>query len=374
MLERSNYNLCLSMLPTDPPDFQHLTDQIKTWAAELGFQHTGVSDTELAHAEMRLHQWLAKGMHGTMQYMAEHGLKRSRPALLHTGTRSIISVRMDYLPENTSISQDVLSNPAMGFVSRYALGRDYHKLMRNRLQKLTDKIRAEIGPFGYRVFVDSAPVLEKAIAEKAGLGWIGKHSNLINRRAGSWFFLGEIYTDLPLPVDKPTTSHCGRCQACMEICPTQAIVAPYQVDARRCISYLTIELHGSIPTELRPLLGNRIYGCDDCQLICPWNRFAKLGAETDFKPRHRLDNSTLVELFNWTEDEFLKKTEGSAIRRIGHQRWLRNIAVALGNGAPTNASIDALKAKLSHGTELVREHVIWALDHLDNKSARHSTQ
>ena len=355
------------MLPAEKPDFERLANQIKGWGQELGFQQTGISDTDLSSAEIHLHQWLAKDMNGTMQYMAAHGLKRSRPALLQEGTRSIISVRMDYLPENTSNSQDMLDQPAMAFVSRYALGRDYHKVLRNRLQKLADKITEEIGPFGYRAFVDSAPVLEKAIAEKAGLGWIGKHSNLINRRAGSWFFLGEIYTDLPLPADKPTSSHCGQCQACLDICPTQAIVAPYQVDARRCVSYLTIELHGSIPIELRPLLGNRIYGCDDCQLICPWNRFAKLSAEADFKPRHHLDNSTLVDLFNWTEDEFLKKTEGSAIRRIGHQRWLRNIAVALGNGKPSESSTQALTAQLNHEAELVREHVIWALKTLDKK-------
>jgi len=353
----------------EKPDFQRLADRIKDWGIELGFQQIGISDTELSGAETQLQHWLAKGMHGEMHYMAAHGLKRSRPALLQAGTRSIISARMDYLPEPPAISRDILDNPALGFVSRYALGRDYHKLLRNRLQKLADKIAGEIGPFGYRAFVDSAPVLEKAIAEKAGLGWIGKHSNLINRRAGSWFFLGEIYTDLPLPLDQPATPHCGQCRACLDVCPTQAIVAPYRVDARRCVSYLTIELHGSIPTELRPLIGNRIYGCDDCQLICPWNRFAKLSAETDFKPRHGLDNGTLVELFNWSEDEFLKNTEGSAIRRIGHQRWLRNIAVALGNGKPTDTSRDALKAKLSHAVELVREHAIWALNALDKKSA-----
>jgi len=355
------------MPPTEKPDFERLANQIKAWGQELGFQQTGISDTDLSSAETHLHQWLAKGMHGTMQYMTAHGLKRSRPGLLQEGTRSIVSVRMDYLPENTSNSQHLLDRPAMAFVSRYALGRDYHKVLRNRLQKLADNITAEIGPFGYRAFVDSAPVLEKAIAEKAGLGWIGKHSNLINRRAGSWFFLGEIYTDLPLPADSPTSPHCGQCQACLDICPTQAIVAPYQVDARRCVSYLTIELHGSIPIELRPLLGNRIYGCDDCQLICPWNRFAKLSAEMDFKPRHSLDNSALVELFSWSEDEFLKNTEGSAIRRIGHQRWLRNIAVALGNGKPSQSSISALTAKLNHESELVREHVTWALNTLDKK-------
>lgn len=357
------------MYPTQQPDFQQLADQIKTWGMALGFQQIGISDTDLNDAEHHLQLWLAQDRQGEMQYMSAHGLKRSRPALLQPGTRSIISARMDYLPENPATSHTVLDDPTAAFVSRYALGRDYHKLLRNRLQKLADKIAAEIGPFGYRAFVDSAPILEKAIAEKAGLGWIGKHSNLINRRAGSWFFLGEIYTDLALPADTATSNHCGQCLACLDICPTQAIVAPYQVDARRCVSYLTIELHGSIPEELRPLLGNRIYGCDDCQLICPWNRFAKLSAETDFQPRHKLDNSTLITLFNWTESEFLSKTEGSAIRRIGHQRWLRNIAVALGNGNPSAASKIALQEKLHHEAELVREHADWALKQLISRTA-----
>jgi len=354
-----------AMHPTNPPDFNQLAAQIKLWGLDFGFQQIGISDTDLSDAEQHLHDWLEQGMHGEMQYMHAHGLKRSRPELLQPGTRSIISVRMDYLPENPGNSQTILDDPTAAFVSRYALGRDYHKLLRNRLQKLADKIAAEIGPFGYRAFVDSAPVLEKAIAEKAGLGWIGKHSNLINRQAGSWFFLGEIYTDLPLPSDQATTQHCGQCRACLDICPTQAIVAPYRVDARRCISYLTIELHGSIPEELRPLLGNRIYGCDDCQLICPWNRFAKLSAEADFKPRHHLHNSTLLELFAWDEAEFLQKTEGSAIRRIGHQRWLRNIAVALGNGKPGANTNAVLSHRLQHDSALVREHVQWALNQLN---------
>ena len=352
------------MRPTEPADFQQLSQQIKAWGMALGFQQIGISDTVLDDAEQHLQNWLAQNRHGDMQYMAAHGLKRSRPALLNPGTVSIISARMDYLPENPTHSKALLESTTQAFVSRYALGRDYHKLMRNRLQKLADKITETIGPFGYRAFVDSAPVLEKAIAEKAGLGWIGKHSNVINRKAGSWFFLGEIYTDLPLPADSAASNHCGQCQACLTICPTQAIVAPYQVDARRCVSYLTIELHGSIPVEFRPLLGNRIYGCDDCQLICPWNRFAKLSAEADFRPRHRLDNSSLLELFNWSESEFLQKTEGSAIRRIGYQRWLRNIAVALGNGQANQASIQALQLKQKHESELVREHVNWALEQL----------
>ena len=358
------------MRPTEPADFQQLSQQIKTWGMELGFQQIGISDTVLDDAEQHLQNWLAQNRHGDMPYMAAHGLKRSRPALLTPGTVSIISARMDYLPENPAHSRPLLESPTQAFVSRYALGRDYHKLLRNRLQKLADKITETIGPFGYRAFVDSAPVLEKAIAEKAGLGWIGKHSNVINRKAGSWFFLGEIYTDLPLPADSSASNHCGQCQACLAICPTQAIVAPYQVDARRCVSYLTIELHGSIPVELRPLLGNRIYGCDDCQLICPWNRFAKLSAEADFRPRQRLDNSTLLELFNWSESEFLQKTEGSAIRRIGYQRWLRNIAVAMGNGPATQASIQALQQKQQHEDEMVREHVMWALEQLLNQSGQ----
>lgn len=340
-----------------------LAAQIKTWGQELGFQQLGITDTNLSQAETHLGNWLANNFHGSMDYMQRHGHKRSRPALLHPGTQRVISVRMDYLPEPENQMNQSLEKPLLAYISRYALGRDYHKLMRSRLQKLADRIHAEIGDFGYRAFVDSAPVLEKALAEKAGLGWIGKHSNLINRKAGSWFFLGEIYTDLPLPVDKPGTEHCGDCRACLDICPTHAIVAPYQVDARRCISYLTIELHGSIPEELRPLLGNRIYGCDDCQLICPWNRFAKLTAEKDFNPRHRLNTQELLDVFAWGEQEFLTKTEGSAIRRIGHERWLRNIAVALGNAPKSEMIVNALKTKLQHPSELVREHVKWALEH-----------
>jgi epoxyqueuosine reductase len=356
------------MSTTAQPDFNQLARQIRAWGLELGFQQTGISDTNLNQAETYLQQWLAAGRQGEMQYMSAHGLKRSRPAELQPETRSIISVRMDYLPAAPTESQALLADPAAAFVSRYALGRDYHKLLRNRLQKLADRIGEQVGAFGYRAFVDSAPVLEKAIAEKAGLGWIGKHSNLINRRAGSWFFLGELYTNLPLPADLPASQHCGDCRACLDVCPTQAIVAPYQVDARRCISYLTIELHGPIPEALRPLLGNRIYGCDDCQLICPWNRFAKLSAEADFRPRHHLDNSTLISLFQWDEAEFLQKTEGSAIRRIGHQRWLRNIAVALGNGRYSEAAKTALQSGLQHEAELVREHADWALRQLRSRS------
>lgn len=348
----------------------NLALQIKQWGQELGFQQIGISDTDLSEAETHLHDWLNKGYHGEMDYMQRHGVKRSRPALLHEGTKSVISVRMDYLPESADAMNQSLADPSSAYISRYALGRDYHKMLRNRLQKLADKIQEKTGPFGYRAFVDSAPVLEKALAEKAGLGWIGKHSNLINRKAGSWFFLGEIFTDLPLPPDTKASAHCGACSACLKICPTQAIVAPYQVDARRCVSYLTIELHGSIPEDLRPLLGNRIYGCDDCQIICPWNRFAKMTGEKDFSPRHQLNTRQLLDVFAWSEAEFLTKTEGSAIRRIGHERWLRNIAVALGNAAPALSVIEALKLMLNHHSALVREHVQWALDQQLAKAAR----
>lgn len=335
--------------------------KIKQWGQELGFQQVGIADTDLSTAEAHLNNWLDKNFHGDMAYMARHGSKRSRPAQLQPGTVRIISVRMDYLPEVGDAINKALEDPCSAYISRYALGRDYHKLLRQRLQKLAVRIQGSYGNFGYRAFVDSAPVLEKAIAEKAGLGWIGKHSNLINRKAGSWFFLGEIYTDLPLPVDAPNMAHCGACTACMTICPTQAIIAPYQVDARRCVSYLTIELHGPIPVDLRPLIGNRIYGCDDCQIICPWNRFARLTNEHDFKPRHRLDTQQLLEVFAWTETEFLTKTEGSAIRRIGYERWLRNIAVALGNAPTSPLIIEALKLKQADASALVKEHVEWAL-------------
>jgi epoxyqueuosine reductase len=295
--------------------------------------------------------------------MARHGQRRSRPAELVAGTVRVICARLDYLPPARDIAA-VLADPALAFVSRYALGRDYHRVLRTRLQRLATRIAERVGTFGYRVFVDSAPVLEKPLAEKAGLGWIGKHTNLIARDAGSWFFLGEIYTDLPLPVDAPATGHCGRCQACLDVCPTRAIVAPYRLDARRCISYLTIELEGPIPEPLRAALGNRVYGCDDCQLVCPWNRFARLTTEADFLPRHDLDQATLIELFGWEEAEFLRRTEGSAIRRIGHLRWLRNIAVAIGNGPATAPARHALEARSAHSSTLVREHVGWALDRL----------
>ncbi|MER2527488.1 MAG: tRNA epoxyqueuosine(34) reductase QueG [Candidatus Competibacter denitrificans] len=339
-----------------------LVTAIKDWGNELGFQRVGVCGIDLAQHETWLLAWLAAGFHGEMAYMARHGVKRSRPAELVPETVRVISARMDYLPPTAAEPWSVLRRPELGYISRYVLGRDYHKVMRQRLQRLADRIAAVVGPFGYRVFTDSAPVLEKALAAQAGLGWIGKHSNLLDRSAGSWFFLGEIYVDLPLPPDEPVTAHCGRCVACLDICPTQAIVAPYQVDARRCISYHTIELQGSIPLAFRPAIGNRIYGCDDCQLVCPWNRFAQVAAEADFRTRHRLDAPDLLELFAWDEAEFLRRTEGSAIRRLGHERWLRNIAVALGNAPQSPAVIAALQARLAHPSALVREHVVWALE------------
>ncbi len=343
-------------------DLSALANNIKRWGKELGFQQVGICDTQLEDAESHLLDWLKAGYHGHMEYMARHGSKRSRPNELEPGTISVISVRMDYLPAEDDNPENILNKPEQAYVARYALGRDYHKLLRRRLQKLSTRIEKEIGSFGYRVFTDSAPVLEKALAEKAGLGWVGKHSNLLAEQTGSWFFLGEIYTDLPLPSDTPSINHCGTCTSCIDICPTKAIVAPYTVDARLCISYLTIELRETIPVELRPLIGNRIYGCDDCQLVCPWNRFATPTPETDFLPRHKLDNITLLELFSWTEDEFLNNTEGSPIRRIGYECWLRNIAVALGNAQSTPEAIKALTTHKNHTSLLVREHVQWALE------------
>jgi epoxyqueuosine reductase len=346
----------------DSIDFAQLARDIKARGLELGFQQVGITDTRLDKDETHLLSWLGDNLHGEMHYMAAHDGKRSRPQELVPGTLRIISVRMDYWPGQADPAGDVLDDPARAYVSRYALGRDYHKVLRKRLQKLADYIAEQVGPFGFRAFTDSAPVLEKAIAQKAGLGWIGKHTNLINRREGSWFFLGELFTDLPLPVDTPADNHCGSCQACIDICPTQAIVAPYRLDARRCISYLTIELRGAIPVELRKGIGNRIYGCDDCQLICPWNRFSRPSGESDFTPRNRLDSRTLIDLFTWDEAEFLRYTEGTAIRRIGHISWLRNIAVALGNSSGSEAVIEALRSRRSHPSELVQEHVLWALE------------
>ncbi|ARN74357.1 tRNA epoxyqueuosine(34) reductase QueG [Oceanicoccus sagamiensis] len=342
-------------------DLLSLMEDIRAWGRELGFQQIGISDINLDQPRQHLQSWLEKNFHGDMDYMASHGEKRSRPEQLLPGTLRVLSARMDYLPDTDSM-EEVLADANKAYISRYALGRDYHKLMRKRLATLAQKISAVAGQHNHRAFVDSAPVLERALAEKAGLGWIGKNTMLINPKAGSWFFLGEIYTDLPLPLDPPQeTMHCGSCTACLDDCPTGAIVAPNQVDARRCISYLTIELRESIPEELRPLMGNRIYGCDDCQLVCPWNKFSEHTQETDFQPRNNLQAAELVELFQWTEEEFLRRTEGSAIRRIGYECWLRNIAVALGNASSSDTVVAALKEKSQHSSALVREHSQWAL-------------
>ncbi|HXP65343.1 MAG TPA: tRNA epoxyqueuosine(34) reductase QueG [Steroidobacteraceae bacterium] len=338
-----------------------LLRSIRAWANELGFTGLGVASIDLPADEAHFLEWLRLGFNGEMGYMSRHGSKRTRPAELIPGTVSCVSVRMDYWPNEAADAESTLGDPNQGYVSRYALGRDYHKLLRARLQKLCDVIQEAVGPFGHRVFTDSAPVLEKALARNAGLGWIGKHTNLIDSKAGSYFFLGEIFLDLHLPVDEPSTAHCGSCSACMPACPTGAIVAPYRLDARRCISYLTIELSGAIPEEFRRAIGNRIYGCDDCQLVCPWNKFARPTVEKDFAVRHGLDRSQLVELFAWSEADFLEKTNGSAIRRIGHERWLRNIAVALGNAPSSPAVIAALAGRANHPSALVREHVQWAL-------------
>ncbi|MEM8843538.1 MAG: tRNA epoxyqueuosine(34) reductase QueG [Pseudomonadota bacterium] len=343
-------------------DTRSLLENIRVWAHELGFDRIGVSDTDLSEHESYLMNWLQDGMQGEMDYMGKHGTKRSRPAELLPGTIRIISVRMNYLPPRARDADEVLDDASLAYISRYALGRDYHKVMRKRLQKLAEKIQIEVGEFGYRAFVDSAPVLEKALAHKAGLGWVGKHTNLLSEQAGSWFFLGELYTDLPLPIDQPATDHCGICQACIDICPTQAILAPYKLDARKCISYLTIEHKSAIPIEFRKAMGNRIYGCDDCQLVCPWNKFSKTSSLPDFVKRHNLDNSDLITLFLWTEEEFFKFTEGSAIRRIGYQQWLRNLAVALGNAPTSKQVVEVLKQKRKGISELVQEHVQWALE------------
>jgi epoxyqueuosine reductase len=347
------------------PDIEELPDLIRAWAAELGFGQTGITDTDLDTAERRLERWLDAGYAGDMTYMSRHGHKRTRPADLVPGTTRIITARMDYMTQSNASASSELDDKHHGYVARYTLGRDYHKLMRRRLKRLAERIEQTVGPFGYRVFVDSAPVLEKPLAQKSGLGWIGKHTNLINKQAGSWFLLGEIYTDLPLPVDEPATDHCGTCRACIDVCPTNAIVAPYVLDARLCISYLTIELRDSIPVELRELIGNRIYGCDDCQLFCPWNKFAQQTGESDFQPRHDLDSSNLQELFGWSREEWDVRTAGSAIRRAGYEGWLRNIAVALGNAPTTPEVIMALKCRVNHDSDLVREHVRWALGQHD---------
>lgn len=339
---------------------QALATQIKSWGQALGFQQVGIADIDLSEHEAYLQAWLEQGFHGSMRYMARHGIVRTRPADNVPGTVRVISCRLDYLPPDAAIKK-TLVNKKKAYVSRYALGRDYHKVLRTKLKKLAENISDKIHPHQFRVFVDSAPVLEKALANKAGLGWIGKHTNLIHKQAGSWFFLGEIYTNLPLPVDKPSSFHCGSCQACIDICPTKAIVAPFQLDARRCISYLTIENKGPIPEMFRKSLGNRIYGCDDCQLICPWNKFAKPTDEQDFKPRHGLKDAELLELFLWDEQTFLAKTEGSAIRRIGYERWQRNLAVALGNAPTCDEIKQALQRQRKTSSALVKEHIDWAI-------------
>jgi epoxyqueuosine reductase len=346
-----------------------IEERIKQWGRELGFDALAIAGTELAEDEARLLDWLARGWHGGMDYMARHGERRARPAELVPGTLSVISARLNYTPPAARDSWDVLNDPGSAFISRYALGRDYHKVLRERLQALADRMVSELGAFHYRVFTDSAPVMEVSLARNAGLGWRGKHTLLLSRDAGSLFFLGELFVALDLAKDAPVTEHCGTCAKCIEVCPTQAIVAPYQLDARRCISYLTIEHHGSIPEALRPMMGNRIYGCDDCQLVCPWNKYAKTAAVPDFNVRNGLDAASLVELFAWTEDEFDRRLEGSAIRRIGHERWLRNIAVALGNAPPSPAIISALAARRAHPSALVREHVAWALAHQERQTS-----
>ncbi|MBF5038795.1 tRNA epoxyqueuosine(34) reductase QueG [Methylophilus sp. 13] len=351
-------------VPIQLPDV-HVAAQmaatIKGWARELGFGNIGITDTDLSAAEPEFLKWLDKQYHGDMDYMAKHGTKRTRPAELVPGTLRVISVNLNYLPADAADGWQVLESPEQAYVARYAMGRDYHKVMRQKLQQLCTRISETFGSFEYRVFADSAPVMEVALATKAGVGWRGKHTLLLNRQQGSWFFLGEIYTNLPLPVDPPISAHCGSCTACIDVCPTAAIVAPYELDARRCISYLTIEHQGSIPEELRPLMGNRVYGCDDCQLTCPWNKFAVRTSEPDFAVRHGLDSLSLVTCFGWTEAEFQQKMAGSAIYRIGYTQWLRNIAVGLGNAPTSMAVIAALKSRAQDENALVREHVAWAL-------------
>jgi len=358
-----------------------LATQVKQWGRELGFQQVGITDIDLSREELRLQQWLEKGYHGDMAWMGEHGHKRSRPAELQEGARRVISFRLDYLPANTAQIQ-TLKDPNKAYVSRYALGRDYHKLIRKRLSQLAKQLEAAAREAGadsetgadnisQRAFVDSAPVMERPLAAKAGLGWVGKHTLLLNSQAGSWFFLGEIYTSLPLPVEADEQpDQCGGCQACLKVCPTDAFPRPYELDARRCISYLTIENKGAIPLEFREPIGNRVFGCDDCQAICPWNKYAAFSREDDFSPRHQLDRTDLTELFDWDEPTFLRNTEGSAIRRIGHERWLRNLAVGLGNAPTSPAVIASLQRRLEHPSALVQEHVQWALAQHDNPQRR----
>jgi epoxyqueuosine reductase len=352
-------------------DYLQLAQEIKQWGRDAGFADVRITDVDLSHVEAGFQAWLDAGYHGEMAYMAAHGSKRSRPDELVPGTIRVISARMNYLPESDDAdwrTKERQHAADTAVISVYARGRDYHKVIRNRLQQLAERIQERIGEFGYRVFTDSAPVMEVALAEKSGMGWRGKHTLLLNRDAGSMFFLGEILVDIPLPVDQAISNHCGQCRSCIDVCPTQAILAPYQLDARRCISYLTIELHGSIPVELRPLIGNRVYGCDDCQLYCPWNKFAQRASVNDFEVRNGLDGASMSSLFAWSEAEFMRKLEGSPIRRIGHERWLRNLAVGMGNAATAakgmrgDATIlAALQSRLEHPSEIVREHVVWAL-------------
>ena len=341
-------------------DHAALARRIKALARASGFQRCGIAGIDLGEDEAHLRDWLAEGLYGSMDWMARHGERRARPAELVPGTLRVLSVGLDYGQDEDAAWAN-LADGERAYVARYALGRDYHKLMRQRLQRLADRVAAEIGPFGHRVFVDSAPVLERALARNGGLGWIGKHTCLVDKDGGSWFFLGEIYLDLPLPVDPPATMHCGTCVRCIDVCPTGAITAPHRLDARRCISYLTIEHAGSIDPELRPLMGNRIFGCDDCQLVCPWNKFARRTDEPDFRARNDLDRASLAALFAWEEDEFLARTEGSAIRRSGHARWLRNIAIALGNAPTTPEVLAALESRRDIEDPVIREHVAWAL-------------
>ena len=343
-------------------NYYQLKQKIKSWGQELGFQHVGISDIDLSEHEPKFLQWLERGFHGEMAFMASHGTKRTRPAELLPGTISIVSVRMDYLPPQAEFAKTLEQSDA-AYISRYALGRDYHKVIRNKLKKLGQMIEAEIGAeqLGFRPFVDSAPVLERPIAEKAGLGWTGKHTLLLDKQAGSWFFLGELFLPLPLEPDQPVEAECGSCVACITTCPTQAIVEPYVVDGRKCISYLTIELKGSIPEHFREAIGNRVYGCDDCQLICPWNRFADLSKEPDFLPRSQLHPAKLLDLWQWSETEFLKHTEGSPIRRIGFEHWMRNLAIGIGNAEFTLANVEALEQKLGQISPMVDEHIEWAL-------------
>ncbi|MFP3343059.1 tRNA epoxyqueuosine(34) reductase QueG [Halomonas sp. SIMBA_159] len=375
MPSSTTFSLSRNQLSREHPTHEQLSAEqlrqlaalIKQWGRELGFQQVGITDTDLNDHEVHLTNWLDKGYHGEMGFMAKHGTKRTRPDELEPGTQRVISVRMDYLPAEVE-SAKVLGQPSRAYISRYALGRDYHKLMRKRLAQLAKHIEQAVGKFGFRAFVDSAPVMERALAQKAGLGWFGKNAMLLNPKAGSLFFLGELYTDLPLPVDAPfEQEHCGSCSACRTACPTGAIVDDKVVDSRKCISYLTIELHGAIPVEYRRAMGNRVYGCDDCQLVCPFTRFTKITQEADFSPRHDLDRASLIALFSWGEEEFLDKTAGSPIRRIGYERWLRNLAVGLGN-APWSDTVEAaLWARRAYPSALVREHVAWALEEQRHK-------